>query len=88
MRYFKILGLGLMLLSFLPTVLAARPQYPATTSVAWTAPDRDDWGYRDRDDYYRYRDRDDRRYWRRREREARRWRRLHRRDSDDWLARG
>jgi hypothetical protein len=81
MRYLKILGLALMLVSFLPALLSARPQYPATATVAWAAPDRDDWGRRDRDDYYRYRDRDDRRYWRRRDRDDRRWRRP---DRDDW----
>jgi hypothetical protein len=71
MRYLKVLGLALMLVSFLPALLSAKPQYPAT-AVAWAAPDRDDWGRRDRDD---------RRYWRRRDRDDRRWRR---RDRDDW----
>jgi hypothetical protein len=72
MRYLKILGLALMLVSFLPALLSAKPQYPATATVAWAAPDRDDWGRRDRDD---------RRYWRRCDRDDRRWRR---RDRDDW----
>jgi hypothetical protein len=84
MRYLKIFGLAFMLSSFLPAALSARPQYPATTTVAWAAPDRDDWGgYYGRDGYYRYRDRDDRRYWRHRDRDERRWRRWHR-DRDDW----
>lgn len=93
MRYLKIFGLAFMLLSSLPALLSAKPQYPATTAVAWAAPDRDDWGYRDRDDYRRYRDRDDRRYWRHRDRDDRRWRRdrddrrWRHRDRDDYYGR-
>ena len=83
MRYLKILGFAFLLISFLPAVLSAKPQYPTTATVAWAVPDRDDWGHRDQDDYHRYRDRDDRRYWRRHDRDDRRWRRWHR-DRDDW----
>ena len=71
MRHLKTLGLAFLLLSFLPATLPAR-QYAAVT-VAWTAPDRDDWGWRDRDDFHRHRDGDG---WR--------CRRHHRRDRDDW----
>jgi len=76
MRLVKILGLAFVVLSFLPTALSAR-QY-ATVTVAWAAPDRDQWvWHRDRDGYYRHhRDRDD---WRWRDRDDRRWR-----DRDDW----
>ena len=94
MRYLKILGLAFMLLSSLPSVLSANPrngregggrvQNYTTTTVAWAALDRDDWGYYDRDGYYhRYHDRDDRRYWRHHDRDDRRWRRSYR-DRDDW----
>src|ERR1051326_2483464 len=93
MQQIKILGLAFALLSFLPALLSAAPQYPAATAVVWAAPDRDDWGYRDRDDdhrRYRDRDRDDRRYWNGgvyyygdRDRDDRRWHRKHWRDRDD-----
>jgi hypothetical protein len=83
MGYLKILGLAFMLLSFLPAALSAKPQYPASATVAWAAPDRDDWGgYYGRDGYYYpYRDRDDRRYWRHHDRDDWRWRH---RDRDDY----
>ncbi|HEY6291749.1 MAG TPA: hypothetical protein VI455_09350 [Terriglobia bacterium] len=65
MRCTKILGLAFVWLSFLPSALSARQD--ATVTVAWVTSDRDDWGrYRNRDDYYRRRhDCDDRRYWKR-----------------------